>query len=361
MLERPVTFDRFARIILVVASLIGLYLLLARLNAALFPFCVACLLAYLLYPLVELFQYKVRMKNRVLAIVFVFLLMAGLCFGLYRLIVPPLFEEVAKANALIAGYLSGNDQSTSIPTAMHQFINEHIDFLVLKQYLTEENFMTLGQTLLPKMREMVHQSFTLLGIAVSILLILLYTFFILLDYEALSSGWIKLIPLRWRKRVSRLTTDVKTSMNRYFRGQALIALLVGILTAGGFLIIDLPMAIAMGLLVGILTLVPYLKVVALAPTLLLTLLKAADTGQNFWWLTFLLFIVFAVVQVIEDVFLIPKIMGHITGLNPAIILLSLSVWGSLLGITGIIIALPITSLLLTYYRKYRLYKDGVRS
>ena len=63
-------------------------------------------------------------------------------------------------------------------------------------------------------------------------------------------------------------------------------------------------------------------------------------------------IVFAVVQIIQDTILTPRIMGHVTGLNSAIILLSLSIWGSLLGILGMIIALPLTTLLLTYYQKY---------
>ena len=110
--------------------------------------------------------------------------------------------------------------------------------------------------------------------------------------------------------------------------------------------------------VGLLTLIPYMKVIALFPTILLTLLKSADTGESFWLLLFYLFLVFALVQMIEDMLLVPRIMGRITGLNPAIILLSLSVWGTLLGITGMVIALPVTSLMLAYYRRYRLYRDG---
>jgi predicted PurR-regulated permease PerM len=62
--------------------------------------------------------------------------------------------------------------------------------------------------------------------------------------------------------------------------------------------------------------------------------------------------VFAVVQAIQDAILTPKIMGHVTGLNSAIILLSLSIWGSLLGILGMIIALPMTTLLISYYQRY---------
>ena len=141
-------------------------------------------------------------------------------------------------------------------------------------------------------------------------------------------------------------------MNRYFRGQALVAFSVGILFSIGFLIIDFPLAIGFGLFIGLLNMVPYLQLVALVPTVLLALLKAADTGDNFWWILCCALLVFCIVQVIQDAFIVPKVMGKITGLNPAIILLSLSVWGALMGIVGMIIALPFTSIILSYYKRF---------
>ena len=148
-------------------------------------------------------------------------------------------------------------------------------------------------------------------------------------------------------------------MNRYFRGQALVAFLVGVLFSIGFLIIDFPLAIGFGLFIGLLNMVPYLQLVALVPTVLLALLKAADTGQNFWLILILALLVFCVVQVIQDAVIVPKVMGKITGLNPAVILLSLSVWGSLLGILGMIIALPLTTLILAYYKQFIRYGETV--
>ena len=68
-------------------------------------------------------------------------------------------------------------------------------------------------------------------------------------------------------------------------------------------------------------------------------------------------LVYAVVQCIQDFFLTPKIMGKAMGLNPAIILLSLSVWGTLLGFIGLIIALPLTTLLLAYYEQYIISRE----
>ena len=125
----------------------------------------------------------------------------------------------------------------------------------------------------------------------------------------------------------------------------------------GFLLIDFPLAIGFGLFVGLLNLVPYLQLVAFIPTILLALLKAADTGQNFWWIMCCALLVFCIVQLIQDLIIVPKVMGKITGLNPAIILLSLSIWGSLMGIVGMIIALPCTSIMLSYYKRFIL-KQG---
>ena len=141
----------------------------------------------------------------------------------------------------------------------------------------------------------------------------------------------------------RIVTDVQDGMNKYFRGQAFVAFCVGILFSIGFLIIDFPLAIGFGLFIGLLNMVPYLQLIAFIPTVLLALLKAADTGENFWWILFCAFLVFCIVQIIQDGLIVPKVMGKITGLNPAIILLSLSVWGALMGIVGMIIALPSVS------------------
>jgi predicted PurR-regulated permease PerM len=188
-------------------------------------------------------------------------------------------------------------------------------------------------------------------------IVLLYMFFILMDYEIINESWVKLIPAGKRAFASMVAQDVKNGMNAYFRGQSLIAFIVGVLFSIGFLIIDFPLAIGLGLFIGFLNLVPYMQLFGFIPTILLAILKAAETGESFWVIMICALAVFAVVQLIQDMYLTPRIMGHVMGLNPAIILLSLSVWGSLLGIIGFIIALPLTTLLLSYYRRFVL-KEG---
>jgi len=165
------------------------------------------------------------------------------------------------------------------------------------------------------------------------------------------------VPRGKRKFVGEILHDVQDGMNSYFRGQSLIAFIVGILFCIGFSIIGLPLAIPLGLLIGAFNLVPYLQTIGFVPTIVMALIKSYDTGQSVWQILLLCALVFAVVQIIQDAFLTPKIMGHVTGLNGAVILLSLSVWGCLLGFVGLIIALPLTTLLVSYYKRFVLEEE----
>ena len=124
-----------------------------------------------------------------------------------------------------------------------------------------------------------------------------------------------------------------------------IALIVGVLLAIGFKIIGLPMGIMMGLFIGALNISPYLQILGIIPAMLLALLKAMETNQSFWHVMMLVLIVMAVVQVIQETILTPRILGKAYGMNPAVVLLTLSVWGSVMGLLGMLLALPLTTLI----------------
>ena len=132
---------------------------------------------------------------------------------------------------------------------------------------------------------------------------------------------------------------------------------MGILFSVGFSIVGMPLAVALGMFIGVLNLVPYLQMLGIVPAVLLALVRSNQTGENFWLIILYCFIVFLVVQGIQDLVLTPRIMGKMMGLRPAVILLSLSVWGYLLGFIGLIIALPLTTILISYYRFFVLKEE----
>lgn len=355
--QKKITFDSFIRGVLSGTVIIAILYLLNRLSGVLLPFFIAWLIAYLTYPMVIFYQNRLRLRSRVLSILAVMLtlvVLGGIAFSFF---VPPMIEECAKLKELIEIYLIEDRNHAAIPETVSEFIRKNIDFNWLQNNITTDNIVSAIQKLLPKVWTLLSTSYNIILAIFTLFIIILYLFFILLDYEQIANGWITLLPKKYQGMALRLTTDIKTSMNRYFRGQTLVAFCVGILFSIGFLIIDFPLAIGLGLFIGLLNMVPYLQIIGFIPTILLALLKAADTGESFWWTLGLALVVFAVVQAIQDMILVPKIMGKITGLNPAIILLSLSIWGSLMGMLGMIIALPGTTLLLSYYQRYIRKKD----
>ena len=357
MERKQITFDSFIRGALVVAGFVGAYLLLDRLSGVLLPFFLAWLIAYLLFPLVKFFQYKCKMRYRVVAIICaliaVNLVLAGACW----LMIPPIVEESIRVKDMLIEYVTKDAMVSNIPDQIEMFIREHLTAEDIKALVTQDGFINTIKEATPKIWDVLMQSVNALSGLVTILMVLIYTVFILIDYEKFTQGWPELLPLKYRNMVVRLVDDVQEGMNKYFRGQGLVAFCVGVLFSIGFLIIDFPMAIGLGMFIGLLNMVPYLQLVGFIPAILLAIVKAADTGQSFWLIMLLVVIVFCVVQLIQDTFLTPKIMGKVMGLNAAIILLSLSIWGSLLGILGMIIALPMTTLLLTYYQRYVIRKE----
>ena len=350
MLEKRITFDSFIRGILTGGIIFGLLYLVNYLSGVLLPFFIAWLIAYMIYPMVTFVQYKLKVKNRIASIIIVLLSLTIILTLASIVLIPPFIEEFSKLKELLSNYFIVGSQKAAIPGTIENFVKEYM--LEIKDSLNEVNITQAIKSLLPKAWTLLSQSVSLIVSIFAAFIVILYMFFILLDYESIASGWINLVPKKYRETTNRIVTDVKDGMNRYFRGQALVAFSVGILFCIGFLIIDFPLAIGFGLFIGLLNMVPYLQLVALVPTILLALLKAVDTGENFWWILCCALLVFCIVQIIQDAFIVPKVMGKITGLNPAIILLSLSIWGALMGIVGMIIALPCTTIILSYYKRF---------
>ncbi len=352
MMNNKYTFDNVIRGILWAIIITGVVMLLNRLSSVLVPFFLAWLIAYLLFPLVKFFQYRCKMKYRILGILSAFLVTGLVLTGIFLLMIPPLVEESFRVKDLLVEYIGANEKVSNIPGMVQQYVREHLSVEEIQAIVTQGGFLDAIKATVPKVWDVITQSISIVSSVFTLTMVVLYTLFILLDYEDICSGWPNLLPEKYRQFAKQLVGDVEDSMNKYFRGQAMVALCVGILFSIGFLIIGFPMAVGLGMFIGILNMVPYLQLVGLVPTVLLAIVKAADTGQNFWIILLMALAVFAVVQIIQDTFLTPKIMGHVTGLNSAIILLSLSIWGSLLGILGMIIALPMTTLLISYYQRY---------
>ena len=349
-MRKEITFDRFIRIAGIVLLVIAILLTVNYLGSVLLPFFVAWLLAYLLHPIVKFVQNKLHVPTRALSIIVTLVAVIAIVSAIVWLIIPPMIEQFGKLTQLITQYLQHRTNTDDLSSLVSEWIAEHR--LQIEKVLKSPDMTDAIKAAVPQLFSFLGQTANIIISIIGSMITLLYMFFILLDYEYLTDNWIRIFPVKARPFWQELMNDVEKALNAYIRGQGLVALSMGVLFCIGFTIIDFPMAIGLGILIGILDLVPYLHTFALIPTAFLALLKAADTGQNFWVILASAVAIFIIVQVIIDMVITPKIMGKAMGLNPAVLLLSLSVWGALLGFVGLIIALPLTTLIIAYYQRY---------
>lgn len=350
MIEQKITFDKFIRWLGAGSLIIAVLYITNYLSSVLLPFFVAWLFAYLLYPMVKFIQYRMRVRVRALAIIIAMLAVLSVIGLMIYFIIPPMIAQFQKLYEFLMHWLHQTTHTNDLMSLVKQWLENNQ--AEVDRFFKSNDFKETLRTTMPKLFAVIGQTANVLMSIVASCITLLYMFFILLDYEFLTSNWIKIFPKKNRPFWHELAGDVERELNNYIRGQSLVALCMGVMFCIGFSIMDFPMAIGLGILIGVMDLVPYLHTFALIPTAFLAMLKAADTGQNFWMVFGLAVGLFAVVQLITDMIVTPKIMGKAMGLNPAILLLSLSVWGALLGFIGLIVALPLTTLLIAYWQRY---------
>ena len=349
-MSKEITFDKFIRWAGIVTLVIAVLYITNYLSEVLLPFFIAWFFAYLLYPVVKFIENKLHVKVRAISILLAMGAAIAIVGGVIWLIIPPMIDQFDKLGEVLTRWVHQTTHTNNLTMLIKEWLQDNQT--TIERFLKSKDFSDALKTTMPKVFSVVSQTATVLMSIVASMITLLYMFFILLDYETLTANWVRIFPKKNRPFWSALMKDVERELNNYIRGQGMVALCMGIMFCIGFTIIGFPMAIGRGILIGRMDLVPYLHTFALIPTAFLAMLKAADTGQNFWVVFGLAVLVFCVVQVITDMVVTPKIMGKAMGLNPAILLLSLSIWGALLGFLGLIVALPLTTLLIAYWQRY---------
>ena len=352
-LKPVIDFDRFVRGLLFLAVITVLVLGLRWLSPVLIPFFAAWAIAWILAPVVNFFQHTCRLRSRVLSVLITLALLIGLGCAVAWLIIPPLIDGVTQIKDALLSYLaSGHIRNVHLPEWLDHLMQQWLDQEKIQSMLRSDNLMKTIRETLPHVWNMLVSTANLVMSLVGAAFGALYLFFLLLDYDYYTTAWINWLPRTQRNFFRRLSEDLGHNMRGYFRGQALVALSNCVMFTLGFWIIGLPMPLGMGLFVGLISFIPYVQVVGFAPAAVLALMEMSDTGRSFWGLMALVLLVYIVVQVLQDTVFTPRIMGKIMGLSSAMVLLSLSIWSYMAGIIGLIIALPLTTIILAYYKRY---------
>ena len=340
--------DRIMRLIIGIAIAAGVIFLINYLRDVLLPFFVACFISYLLQPLVEfnrrITHEKGRLFSSILSLLEVILVVGGIVY----LFLPHVIGELDMLSRTIHEVTSGKRPLPAELVNIVDWVQRYVNPTDIKDMLGEMHLSTIITKGTSLLNESISVIIGVLGWALTII----YVLFILIDYPQIVRGFKLIIPHKYRSRALVVVHDVQVSMNHYFRGQGVVALCAAVFYCIGFSIIGLPLAIPLGILVGLLYMIPYFQYVTLIPVAIICGIYSLNGSESFLVLFGKSLLVYVVSQSICDYIITPHIMGKEMGLNPAVILLSLSVWGSLMGIIGMIIALPATSLIMAYYERY---------
>ncbi len=400
--ETRYTFDRVVRMVLGAAGVVVLILLLRYLSDVLLPFAAAVVLAYLLNPLVTAFERKTKRRGLAVAITLCGLGIVGL--GLLLLLIPLTLSQVSRFQEDLAKLRDDMGSSMRVESPAPEsavspeagdrpkstigwtelkegwetyrseagkrsraerfsdfrkklsgtYIGKSVDEAV--RYSRSDEFRGLLVGLAKKLAvggwTVVTFALNLILGLTGLIIVLVYLVFLLADFPEYSRTWPTFLPPQYRDATVDFLTQFNDALRRYFRGQSVVALITGALFALGFSIIGLPMAVPMGLFIGLLSMVPYLAVVAVVPAIFFAGLRAIEGDASFLGSVLLTLMVFAIVQVIQDTLITPRVMGRATGLRPIAILLGVFIWGKLLGFMGILLSIPLTCLGIAYYRRY---------
>lgn len=314
-------------------------------------FFIALLAAYIFNPVVLFFMKKLRIKKRSLGIGISIITMCLSLLLLIKLVVPSIQSELIHAKSMVTQFSKKQTLPNWIPSSLEEFTKKTLNEPSVKKLINNADIGSYIQDASLFIFNGLTDVGSWLLSLFNIFSFLLYFVFILIYFDDFSiKKWAKLIPKKWRGFVIKVMLDVEKEMKGYFRAQSKIVFFVSILFAIGFKLISLPLGIGLGFFVGLLNFIPYLQLLGLIPATVLAIIYSIESQTNIWTMLLLVGIVFAVVQLIQEIWITPKVMGDFSGMNPALILLSLSVWGGLLGVVGMMLALPLTSLLFAYYR-----------
>lgn len=365
MIKRIWTIDRVMRLLFMATGLGILLWILNYLSAVLAPFFAAFLMAYIFDPLVCKIQNKV--KYRVVAVAIVISMMVLVIGGAMWIFIPMVVGEIRHLGVLIQKLFSDSTWmerlSAFVPQDLWREFRSLISWDKVAVAMQSLDFWNAAQSVagkvLPSAWGVVTKTSSLVMWLSGVGLIFMYLVFIMLDMPKLRKGVKNLFPTRYKQGASEFAMEMDRFMGSYFRAQSFVALSVGILYSIGFGVIGLPMGVAFGLFSGALNMIPYLQLTTIPLALLLAVVYALEKGMPFWEVAIIVLVIYLVVQLIQDMILVPKIVGASMNLPPVGILLSLSIWGKLLGFLGLIVAIPFTCLCLVYIEKIQKKADAI--
>lgn len=320
------------------------FLLVYLLQPILMPFLVGFVLAYLGDPLVDRFEnWKI---NRTLGVAIVFVLFFSMLVAALLILIPMLTREVNALVRQVPAFIEWL-QKTASPFFIEQFNVDPFDFSIesIREQLTG-NWQQAGNIATRVFAEVTSSGFAMVGWLMNLVLIPVVAFYLMRDWDEIMVRLRELLPREMEATTVKLAKDCDEVLSAFLRGQLLIMLLLGVIYAIGLYIVGLDLALLIGMLAGLASIVPYLGFVV---GILAATLAALFQFQDVIHLVYVL-VVFGIGQMLEGMVLTPLLVGDRIGLHPVAVIFALLAGGQLFGFVGILLALPVAAVIMVFAR-----------
>lgn len=334
---------------------IGLVALAATwsLGAVLAPFVVAAVMAYALNPVVNWLDNVGRGRiPRVLAVLIVEIVFALLVLGVLLLIVPILAKELPLMREQLPALLDSLNQSLK-PWLAQWGIHIKMDANTIRAFVVKylnTNFEDVFSSLIASLQIGGSVAFAIIGNAI---LVPVALFYLLLEWDDFLEATHSLVPPRLRDGTGGFLREADAVLGQYLRGQLLVMGVLAVYYSVGLALFGLDLALPIGIFTGLAVFVPYLGFgVGMALAILAGLLEFSSTAGLGYTVT-MVAVVYGVGQVLESFVLTPRLVGERIGLHPLAVIFALLAFGQLFGFVGVLIALPVSAVLLVAIRRLR--------
>lgn len=325
--------QRNRRLIGVVAGLSAALFLLVRLRVALTPFLVGVVLAYLLNPLVRGLCRRGFQRPVALAVVYVaLLLLIGLGIGL---LVPRIVLELARLAEFLPGYFA------LIQDWVNDFQEQYsqIQIPLSIRQAVEEAFIALQARLVSIVSAAAARVLGIFSAVVGLIAAFVVSYYVVRDAPSIRLGISRLIRAGERQRTMAILSDIEKVIAGFIRGQLTVALIVGTLTTVALLILGVRFAVVLGIIAGLAEIIPYFgPIIGAVPALAVTVVVSPVLALK-------VLLAFVIIQQIEAHLVSPRVMGKSVGIHPVMVIFALLVGYQLLGILGMIVAVPIAGII----------------
>jgi len=339
--------------LLLMSSVVLLGLVMYLLSPILTPFLLGALLAYLGNPLVNRLVKWHLPRTFAVSIVFIFII--SLVTVLLIFMIPLLEDQVILLVNKIPLFLNWI-QFTVIPWIETRF-GIDISSIDVKSITSSiaGDWQQTGHIASGVFKTLAHSSVTLFAVLLNLVLIPVVTFYLLRDWLFLIKKTKELIPRKYIKTATEILSECNEVLGAFFRGQLLVMLALGIFYSGALSIVGVELALLLGVLIAILSIVPYLgTIIGLALAVIAALFQFADISHIIYIL-----IIFAVGHIFEGFVLAPLLIGDRIGLHPVAVIFAILAGGELFGFFGILLALPVAAVIMVWVRYiYRHYLNS---